>query len=83
MFYDKKNKVGKTGKVVGIEHMDELVLRSIENIKKWNHEALESKNLKLIGINLFLSINIFYSKITFTTLNSGRRPQRLPRRSSV
>jgi hypothetical protein len=43
-------KVGKTGKVIGIEHIDELVAKSIENIRTWNKDALDSGNLKLIGI---------------------------------
>ncbi|RNA26559.1 hypothetical protein BpHYR1_044329 [Brachionus plicatilis] len=40
--------VGKTGKVVGIEHIPQLVNRSIENIKRWNSEYLDNNVIELI-----------------------------------
>ncbi|CAF0807428.1 unnamed protein product [Brachionus calyciflorus] len=40
--------VGNTGKAVGVEHIDELVFKSIENIKNWNQGLLNSGNLKII-----------------------------------
>lgn len=41
--------VGKTGKVIGIDHIDELVSNSIHNIKNWNREFLENDNIRLVG----------------------------------
>lgn len=50
--------VGKTGKVIGIEHIPQLVNRSIENIKKWNSEYLDSNVIKLVGKKLNI-LNLF------------------------
>ena len=41
--------VGKSGKVVGIEHIEELVKKSIENINKWDKNMLSSGNIKLLS----------------------------------
>lgn len=48
-------KVGNTGKVVGIEHIDELNKMSINNVKKWNAEFLNSGRLKLLGRKTYYS----------------------------
>lgn len=40
--------VGKTGKVVGIDHVPELVDLSRENIKKGNADLLEDKRVILV-----------------------------------
>ncbi|RNA40950.1 hypothetical protein BpHYR1_044473 [Brachionus plicatilis] len=42
--------VGDSGKVIGVEHIDELVKKSIESIKNWNENALFSEKIKIIGI---------------------------------
>uniref|UniRef100_A0A7S2XGB9 protein-L-isoaspartate(D-aspartate) O-methyltransferase n=1 Tax=Lotharella oceanica TaxID=641309 RepID=A0A7S2XGB9_9EUKA len=39
--------VGKTGKVVGIDVIDELVDNSIDNVKKHHSDLLESGNLQI------------------------------------
>jgi protein-L-isoaspartate(D-aspartate) O-methyltransferase len=56
-------KCGTKGKVVGIEHIDELVKQSIKNVKEWNTDMLESGNIKLISNFSFsflsLKMNIF------------------------
>lgn len=41
--------VGKTGRVVGIDHIPQLVQKSIENVKNWNSEYLDNKVIKLVG----------------------------------
>jgi protein-L-isoaspartate(D-aspartate) O-methyltransferase len=41
-------KVGRTGKVIGIDHIPELVNMSLENVKKGNADLLENQ-LKLVG----------------------------------
>lgn len=41
--------VGNTGKVVGIEHIPQLVEKSIDNIKNWNKHYLDNGVIKLIG----------------------------------
>lgn len=51
--------VGKTGKVVGIEHIPQLVNRSIENIKRWNSEYLDNNVIELIGKKQKIKIIIF------------------------
>uniref|UniRef100_A0A7M5V8Y9 Protein-L-isoaspartate O-methyltransferase n=2 Tax=Clytia hemisphaerica TaxID=252671 RepID=A0A7M5V8Y9_9CNID len=40
--------VGKTGCVVGIDHIPELVERSVQNVNKGNSDILTSKNLELV-----------------------------------
>ena len=42
-------KVGKTGKAVGIEHIEQLVKKSIEDVNKWNPSLYASGNIKLIS----------------------------------
>lgn len=44
--------VGKTGKVIGVDHIPQLVNRSVENIKKWNSEYLDKNVIKLVGKKL-------------------------------
>ena len=41
--------VGKTGKVVGVEHIPELAKQSIHNIERWNADMLKSGVIKIIG----------------------------------
>jgi protein-L-isoaspartate(D-aspartate) O-methyltransferase len=41
--------VGKTGKSIGIEHIEELTNLSINNVKKWNPDILNTGNLQIIG----------------------------------
>ena len=41
--------VGPTGKVVGIEHIDELVQASVKNVKADDPELLTSGRIKLVG----------------------------------
>lgn len=43
-------KVGETGRVVGIDHIPELVDMSIQNVKKQHADLLDSGRLKLIGM---------------------------------
>lgn len=40
--------VGANGLAVGIEHIDELLKRSIDNVNNWNANMLKSGNLKLL-----------------------------------
>ena len=40
--------VGETGKVYGIDHIDQLVKDSIANIKRGNPELLEKDRVKVI-----------------------------------
>lgn len=40
---------GPTGRVVGIEHIDELVQMSIKNVQADNPELLSSGRIKLVG----------------------------------
>lgn len=48
-------KCGKTGKVVGVEHVGELVRKSIENVNRWNAEYLRTGCLKLIRMCKYLN----------------------------
>lgn len=58
---------GKTGKVVGIDHIPELVEMSRENIGKGNADLLEEKRVILVvgdgreghepGINIFNTVH--------------------------
>ena len=43
-------KVGKTGKVIGIEHIPELAKQSILNIKRWNSYIVNEDVIQIIGI---------------------------------
>jgi len=56
--------VGEKGKAVGIDHISELVTKSIENVKKDNPDLLdsqrvilESKSLEYIFVKFFLIKN--------------------------
>ena len=49
--------VGDEGKVVGIDHIKNLVKDSEENIKKANKELLEKDIVKLVGNGLFTLSN--------------------------
>lgn len=57
---------GPTGRVVGIEHIDELVQMSIKNVQADDPELLSSGRIKLVGesgdvklkVMLLLSIEI-------------------------
>lgn len=40
---------GPTGRVVGIEHIDELVQMSIKNVQADDPELLSSGRIKLVG----------------------------------
>ena len=42
-------KVGPQGKAIGIEHIPELVTKSLENIKKANADLLSSKRVVIKG----------------------------------
>jgi protein-L-isoaspartate(D-aspartate) O-methyltransferase len=39
--------VGKRGKVVGVEHIDDLVKKSINNLNNWNSDMLKYENIKI------------------------------------
>lgn len=41
--------VGETGRVIGIDHIPELVSLATKNIKQDNPELLSSERIKLIG----------------------------------
>jgi protein-L-isoaspartate(D-aspartate) O-methyltransferase len=41
--------VGQSGRAIGIEHIEDLVKKSIENINKWNQSMLSTGNIKIIG----------------------------------
>ena len=41
--------VGETGKVYGIDHIDQLVKDSLANIKRGNPELLEKDRVKIVG----------------------------------
>jgi hypothetical protein len=41
--------VGISGIVVGIEHIEELVIKFIENINQWDKNMLSSENIKLLS----------------------------------
>lgn len=41
--------VGPTGKVVGIEHIEELVQASVKNVQTDDPELLTSGGIKLVG----------------------------------
>jgi len=40
--------VGPTGRAVGLEHIDDLVKKSIKNINNWNPQMIESGQIKMI-----------------------------------
>lgn len=40
--------VGETGKVYGVDHIDQLVKDAIANIKRGNPELLEENRVKLV-----------------------------------
>ena len=40
--------VGETGKVYGIDHIDQLVKDSLANIKKGNPDLLEKDKIKVV-----------------------------------
>lgn len=42
-------KVGETGKVYGIDHIDQLVKDSLANIKRGNPELLETDRIKIVS----------------------------------
>lgn len=44
--------VGPSGKVVGIEHIDELVQASLKNVQADDPELLASGRIKLVGEGL-------------------------------
>lgn len=44
--------VGPTGKVVGIEHIEELVQASVKNVQADDSELLTSGRIKLMGKTL-------------------------------
>jgi protein-L-isoaspartate(D-aspartate) O-methyltransferase len=46
--YKKKNKVGPTGEVVGIEHIPELVDSSVRNIAKSHSQWITNEQIKMI-----------------------------------
>lgn len=46
--------VGETGRVVGIEHISELVTLATKNIKADNPSLLSSERIKLIGKFYFI-----------------------------
>jgi len=41
--------VGETGKVYGIDHIDQLVKDSLANIKRGNPELLEKDRVKIVS----------------------------------
>lgn len=41
--------LGETGRVVGIDHIPELVTLATKNIKNDNHHLLSSERVKLLG----------------------------------
>lgn len=41
--------VGETGKVIGIDHIDELVKNSMSNLRKWKHDIFNNGNVELKG----------------------------------
>jgi len=52
--------LGENGKAVGIDHIPELVEKSLENVKKDNPELLNSQRVilesKCINLSIFVSI---------------------------
>jgi protein-L-isoaspartate(D-aspartate) O-methyltransferase len=48
--------VGANGKVVGVEHIDELTKASIVNLRNWNKEFIESGAVKIHSIYIFYII---------------------------
>ena len=44
-----KIKVGPTGRAIGLEHIDDLVKKSIKNINSWNPHMIESGQIKMIS----------------------------------
>lgn len=49
LIYLQLLQVGETGLAVGIDHIDDLVAESIENVKKSDGHFLDSGRLKLVG----------------------------------
>lgn len=45
--------VGPTGKVIGVEHIPELIEGSLRNISKGNKELLDSERVRIVGKYLF------------------------------
>ena len=48
LLYDSKLQVGETGKVVGIDHIDELINWSKDNVRKDNAALLDSGRIKFV-----------------------------------
>ena len=47
-FHDSNVQVGETGKVVGIDHIDELINWSKDNVRKDNAALLDSGRIKFV-----------------------------------
>ena len=73
--------VGPKGKVVGIDHIPELVQMSIQNMNKSNSDLLESGCVKLIGT--IIRESILNNPLMILSSSSGRRSKRLCRGSSL
>ena len=55
--------VGKTGKAIGIEHIEDFVKMSINNINNWNPNVLPNGSLKILGILISVKILIIFYRI--------------------
>lgn len=51
--------VGNKGKVIGVEHISELVTKSITNVKSGNPEFLEDGRLQIVGNGFYTSSQIY------------------------
>lgn len=44
--------VGPTGKVIGVEHIPELIEASLRNISKGNKDLLDSGRVRIVGTSM-------------------------------
>ncbi len=69
MFSCDSFQVGKAGKVVGIDHIKELVDFSRDNIQKDHPELLESGQVELVGeLQIYRNQEIFFIILLFLNI---------------
>ena len=74
--------MGEKGRVIGIDHIHDLVDMSIANVKKDKPDLLKSQRVKLFGKLNFLNISCCIRRSN-GTLDSRRWSQRIPGRRTL